>query len=87
MLRYRCTVCGFIYDEEKEHSPFTTLTECPICHQSTEKFVLLEETATSNNMEESKELKLDYPKEFIRNDETCRYMKEIHQMAVSGDSI
>ena len=38
-------------------------------------------------MPEKKELKLDYPKEFMRHDESCRYMKEIHEMAVTGKSI
>ena len=26
MARYRCTVCGYIYDEEKEGKPFSALT-------------------------------------------------------------
>ena len=36
---------------------------------------------------ETQELKLDYPKEFVRQDPSCRYMKEIHEMAVTGKSI
>ena len=31
--------------------------------------------------------KLDYAKEYYRTDESCRYMEEIHQMAVSGKSV
>lgn len=34
-----------------------------------------------------KKLVLDFTKELVREDELCRYMKEIHQMAVSGKSI
>ena len=86
MAKYRCSVCGYIYDEEKEGAPFSELKECPVCHQSTEKFIVYEE---DHGMEppREKELKLEYPREFVRQDESCRYMKEIHEMAVTGKSI
>ena len=32
--RYRCRVCGYIFDEAEEGKPFSTLTECPLCHVS-----------------------------------------------------
>ena len=28
---YKCSICGYEYDEEKEGKPFSELTECPIC--------------------------------------------------------
>ena len=87
MAKYRCSVCGYIYDEEQEKAPFSDLKECPVCHQSAEKFVLWKEEAASTASLPARELKLDYPKEFVREDNTCRYMKEIHEMAVSGKSI
>ena len=86
MAKYRCSVCGYIYDEAKEGVPFSELKECPVCHQPADKFVLYEENH-GEEPPEKKELKLDYPKEFIRHDESCRYMKEIHEMAVTGKSI
>lgn len=86
MAKYRCSVCGYIYDEELEGSPFSELKECPICHQPTEKFTLYKEEK-STNVTEQRELKLAYPKEFVREDANCRYMKEIHEMAVTGKSI
>lgn len=86
MAKYRCTVCGYIYNEEREKAPFSRLKECPVCHQPTEKFVVYEEEQGAEPPRE-KELKLDYPKEFVRRDESCRYMKEIHEMAVTGKSI
>ena len=86
MAKYRCSVCGYIYDEAKEGVPFSELKECHVCHQPADKFVLYEETH-GEETPEKKELKLDYPKEFIRHDESCRYMKEIHEMAVTGKSI
>lgn len=86
MAKYRCSVCGYIYDEAKEGVPFSELKECPVCHQPADKFTLYEENH-GEEPPEKKELKLDYPKEFIRHDESCRYMKEIHEMAVTGKSI
>ena len=86
MAKYRCTVCGYIYDEEREKAPFSRLKECPVCHQPTERFAVYEEEQGAEPPRE-KELKLDYPKEFVRRDESCRYMKEIHEMAVTGKSI
>ena len=85
MAKYRCSVCGYIYDEAKEGVPFSELKECPVCHQPADKFTLYEENHGEESPEK-KELKLDYPKEFIRHDESCRYMKEIHEMAVTGIS-
>ena len=86
MAKYRCSVCGYIYDEEQEGAPFSELRECPVCHQSADKFVLWQEEADIKK-QPAKELKQDYPKEFVRSDASCRYMNEIHEMAVTGKSI
>lgn len=86
MAKYRCNVCGFIYDEEKEGKPFDQLTECPVCGQPTSAFTVYEVVAQSSPAEKKPE-KLDYPREFSRTDESCRYMSEIHEMAVRGKSI
>jgi rubrerythrin len=45
-MKYRCTVCGYIYDEEKEGVKFADLPDtwtCPTCHQPKSKFVPVEE--------------------------------------------
>ena len=86
MAKYRCSICGYIYDEETEGIPFSELKECPVCHQSADKFTLWQEEPDIKK-QPAKELKLDYPKEFVRQDPSCRYMKEIHEMAVTGKSI
>lgn len=86
MAKYRCSVCGFIYDEEREGRPFSELAECPVCHQPTDRFSEYTEEKQQTDIPKKK-LVLDYTKELAREDETCRYMKEIHQMAVSGKSI
>lgn len=85
MAVYKCSVCGYIYDEEKEGKPLSELEACPVCKQPVEKFVLIEASVKQGSVKE--ESSLDYPKEYIRNDEECRYMKEIHEMAVSGKTI
>lgn len=35
---YKCSVCGYVYDEEKENKPFSELECCPICKQPADKF-------------------------------------------------
>ena len=57
MAKYRCSVCGYIYDEAKEGVPFSELKECPVCHQPADKFVLYEENH-GEEPPEKKELKL-----------------------------
>lgn len=67
MAKYKCSVCGYIYDEEKEGKPFSELTECPVCMQPVSEFRKVED---------------DNP--VVRN---YRYMKEIQQMAATGEPI
>ncbi|MDD3520553.1 MAG: thiamine pyrophosphate-binding protein [Actinomycetota bacterium] len=48
MAKYRCTVCNYIYDEEKEEKKFSELPEdwrCPVCNALKSDFVLVEESA------------------------------------------
>ena len=85
-FRYR----GYVFDEEKEGKRFQDLKECPVCKQPPERFMLLEEQAVKKKDEHAAagaQAGLEYPSDYARTDETCRYMKEIHQMAVSGSSL
>lgn len=46
MARLQCSVCGHIYDEEKEKIRFEDLPEdwkCPVCGASKEKFFKISE--------------------------------------------
>ena len=93
MKKFVCTVCGYVY--EGESAP----DECPICHQPAEKF--REESSPEGGDTSAKgasgvgtgehpspsNTDLDYDKTLYRIDESCRYMEEIHQMAVSGTTI
>ena len=40
-MKYKCTVCGYIYDEEAEGTKFADLEEdwvCPLCGVSKDDF-------------------------------------------------
>ena len=86
MAKYKCNVCGYVFDEEEQGIPFSQLKECPVCHQPASAFSLYEEIRQVKR-EEKKEESLEYPREFSREDESCRYMKEIHEMAVTGKTV
>lgn len=86
---YKCSVCGYIYDETQEGKAFSELDVCPVCRQPVEKFVLVEgepEQSASFAVQET-DGDLSYDSKYVRYDESCRYMEEIHQMAVTGKSI
>lgn len=70
MAKYRCSVCGYIYDEEKEGRPFRELENCPVCRQPATVFREQRDAAETDAPES------DY-----------RYMKEIQEMAASGNPI
>jgi len=33
MAKYRCDICGYVFDEEKEGRLFSSLKACPACFQ------------------------------------------------------
>lgn len=86
MAIYKCSICGAIYDESKEGKPLSELSACPICKQPISRFELVEpdpaEVKPTAYMGE-----LDYDASTARHDSSCRYMAEIHEMAVTGKSI
>lgn len=87
-MKYQCSVCGFVYDEEKEGVPFADLEVCPVCRQPAEKLVQLEqEVPREQELPAHQTGELTYERAFVRHDPTCRYMEEIHEMAVTGRSI
>ena len=84
MAVYVCTVCGYRYDEDKEGVPYEQLKACPACKQPKEKLILAEQEKPKPQQAESS---LAYDPAYARSDPSCRYMEEIHQMAVSGHSV
>lgn len=96
MAVFKCRICGFIYDEEKEGIPVSALKECPVCRQSPDNLELVEgdqkaeapQAAENGEKAEGEEaLSLEYDRTLVRHDPACRYMDEIHQMAVTGKTI
>ena len=85
MAKYKCSVCGYIYDEAALGA-ISNLEKCPVCGQPVRVFEKLDESA-DRAVEGSEENPLSYDAAYARMDESCRYMKEIHQMAVTGKSI
>jgi glutamate synthase domain-containing protein 2/rubredoxin len=89
MKRFVCSVCGYVY--EGEEAP----AECPACHQPGEKFTEQPGNLTDTDSAYTGQAQnanvpasdLSYDKTFYRTDTSCRYMEEIHQMAVSGQSV
>jgi len=54
MARYRCTVCNYVYDEEKEGKKFSDLPKewvCPVCGAPKSVFVLLAEKFEEKRIE------------------------------------
>ena len=86
MAMYKCRVCGFIYDEEKQGKPVSELTECPVCRQPVSN---LQPVAPAAGDVPVKRWTGDlaYDPETARSDSQARYMAEIHEMAVTGKSI
>jgi len=97
MAVYRCRICGAIFDEAKEGKKLSEIPCCPICKQpisNFEKIADAEETKPEVAAGEAKaepieaaKASLAYDETYARMDERCRYMKEIHEMAVTGRTI
>ncbi len=87
MARYRCEVCGYIFDETDEKKSFMELEECPICHAAApDRFTKMDDQPSSAPVA-AMSTDLAYDRTLVRNDSTARYMSEIHQMAVTGESL
>ncbi|MDD5980510.1 MAG: glutamate synthase-related protein [bacterium] len=91
MKKYRCILCGYIYDDAKEEVPFEDLPDdwtCPMCGEAKTSFVEIKEEKHQEQENNINNTIADYLKEYIRNeDEKETYMKDIHKMAESGKSI
>lgn len=95
---YKCSVCGYVFDEEAEGKKLEDLEECPMCKQPIDKFELVgseEEDFVAGDGADSVQccsadddaIDLSYPKETRKTTGDYRYMKEIQEMAVNGKSI
>lgn len=98
MAKYQCRVCKYIFDEEKEGMKITDLDACFMCGSSIDNFEMIEDdegspaapgqtVAVAASKEEVAENELAYDAAFLRHDDSCRYMDQIHEMAVLGESL
>lgn len=83
-MKYKCSICGHIHDEEVTCLPLEDLNKCPICGQAISKFEEINNEEKEVNIEEGD---LAYPQEFARTDSSARHMDSIHQLSVSGKPI
>lgn len=86
MAVYKCSICGYEYDEEKEKVPFNELKDswhCPIC--SAPKLSFKEDVSRKVIKENNS---LDYSLEFSKqSSEKEKYMSYIHEVSVTGKSV
>ena len=85
MAKYKCSVCGFVYDEEKEGRPFSQLQECPVCRQPASAFFLWEEADTRTSEPEKQEISLEYPRECIPQTPTDGFAEQNGRDAERAD--
>ena len=92
-MKYVCSVCGYVYDEEAEGRPISELEKCPVCQQPASVFKPAGEGAAASPVmpapvaQESASAAPGYDPALKREDPTARYMAEIHEMSVSGESL
>lgn len=86
MVIYKCSVCGYEFDEEQNGKLITEINECPVCKQPQRVFQEIEgqseEIAIRNE-----EHPLEYDEKTARFDSSIPHMSDIHRMAVNGSSI
>lgn len=98
MAKYQCRVCKYIFDEEKEGMKITDIDACFMCGSSVDNFEMIEDdegnpvtggqpAAAAAPPEEKAESELTYDGAFVRHDDSCRYMDQIHDIAVSGETL
>lgn len=90
MAKYKCRICGFVFDEEKEGKPISEVETCYMCGMPAENFELMEgepaapaEEVKPVVFEEAEGLA--YDSATMKYDSSVRYMDQIHEMAVSGE--
>jgi len=84
IMKLKCGVCGFVFENKAD---FEAAEKCPVCGSAKELFAEVNETPPKTEELPVKTQDLSYDPETSRQDESCRYMKEIHEMAVSGETI
>ncbi len=50
-MKYTCSVCGHIFDEEKEGKSFSELSRCPVCGQPKSNFVETDKNSATDKID------------------------------------
>ena len=97
MTAYECGVCGYIFDEDAEDNTWEELPEdwvCPVCDSDKSYFEPMEaDTEAQGSVKEDVSdaedgSTGDYLAAWQRSDDELEiHMRDIHQMAVTGESI
>ena len=97
MAKYRCTVCDYIYDEEKNDTLWMDVPDdwvCPVCdspktyYEIEEEIPAPAEISASVEEESTSEIGPGPDASLLRtSDEIENYMADIHRMAETGESI
>lgn len=93
---YKCGICGYVFDEEKEGRLLPDLDACPMCASETIYFKPTDGAGNTPAQPAPQPAAapagqarnpLDYPADRFRLDETERAMDDIHEMARTGKPI
>lgn len=91
MAKYKCKICGFIYDDAKEDMKFEDLPDdwnCPLCHSPKSLFGKIEEEDEEKELSDVVEVDESDMESFLRmEDDREEYMHDIHTMADNRQSI
>ena len=93
MSAYECTVCGFVYDESTEGTPWENLDQdwvCPVCAAEKDFFESTDVAAKPQDTSPTKAVADlgSYLSQWKRSsDELEPSMVMIHEMAVTGESV
>ena len=74
MAIYKCRVCGYVFDEEKEGKTLKDIKICPVCKRNIAVFDEIEKPLESESQN-------------ISSNNKTRFMAEIQEMAQTGKSI
>ncbi|MDR1874918.1 MAG: alpha-hydroxy-acid oxidizing protein [Synergistaceae bacterium] len=96
--KYQCSVCGEVFEESAATAGDDGGLCCPICGASSALLQLMngdgrEEEMNAERKEgtpdpaEFERARLAYSQDRARLDPSCRYMDDIHQMAVTGETL
>lgn len=91
MAIYKCDVCGYEYNEEKEEVKFKELPSdwvCPVCNASKSHFEEIEDKLEKTADGSLNDNFLAYPKNYAKESSDVEpHMAEIHTMAQTGKTI